>query len=160
MTALLSSVAAETQGVSMAQEVLSFNIGAECYALALTSIQEIRAFETPTRLPNQPAYNLGVINLRGTIVPLVDLRVLLGASAAATDDKTSIVVLVQDDHTVGLVVDSVCDVLDLPADAIKPSPLGTRESSCLDIEGLATVQDQMYILVKAAPFLALASALQ
>ncbi len=144
--------------VSVAQEVLSFNIGQERYALSLTEIQEIRAFEPPTRLPNQSPFQLGVLNIRGTMVPLVDLRLLLGVGTPEVNQLTSVIVLAQGEQFVGLVVDSVCDVLELPAGCIRPAPFNQAQA-IVPIKGLATVQGQMYICIEGSTFFQLAAAL-
>ena len=104
------------------REYLSFRLGAEEYGIDILKVQEIRSYEAPTRIANAPAFLRGVINLRGVIVPIVDLRVRLGCSDAQYNHFTVVIVLNVKGRVVGAVVDSVSDVLELPAEAIRPAP--------------------------------------
>ena len=104
-----------------AREYLSFRLGTEEYGIDILRVQEIRGYEQPTRLVGAPEFIRGVLNLRGVIVPIVDLRVRFGIDAGF-DTFTVTVVLNVAGRTVGAVVDSVSDVLELSADNIKPAP--------------------------------------
>ena len=125
-------------------ECLTFVLGTEQYAIHLLSVQEIRSFEQPTKIANTPDHMVGVINLRGTIVPVVDMRILLHLDQNKVN--TSVVIVVNfEDHVVGFVVDAVSDVVDIPQSTIKPSPI---KVTCSDIiEGIADVDGQMVIVV-------------
>lgn len=103
-------------------EVLSFRLGREEYGIDILRVQEIRSYEAPTRIANAPPYIKGVMNLRGVIVPIVDLRLKLACETAAYNDFTVVIVLNVRGRVVGTVVDSVSDVLELSADSIKPAP--------------------------------------
>jgi purine-binding chemotaxis protein CheW len=137
-----------------APEVLSLRIGDAAYGIDVGCVQEIRAWERPTRLAHAPACVLGVINLRGAIVPIVDPRPLLGGGAAAEARAATpvVVMLGIGRRTLGLAVDAVSDVLPLtePAAAARPptgapvhalAPLGERLLPLLDGEALLAALD-------------------
>jgi purine-binding chemotaxis protein CheW len=104
------------------REYLSFRVGDEEYGIDILRVQEIRSYEAPTRLAGAPIGLLGVTNLRGTIVPILDLRLHLGAPAARVDGNTVIIVLNVHGRVIGTVVDSVSDVVELSREQIKPAP--------------------------------------
>ena len=111
------STAASTGG-----EYLSFTLGNEHYGVDILKVQEIRGYDAVTRVPDAPDYIKGVINLRGTIVPVIDLRLKLRLDEARYDAFTVMIVLNVDDRVVGIVVDSVSDVIPLNAEQIRPKP--------------------------------------
>ncbi|HYP34257.1 MAG TPA: chemotaxis protein CheW, partial [Burkholderiaceae bacterium] len=108
-----------TQG---AREYLSFKLGAEEYGIDILKVQEIRGYENPTRIANAAHFIKGVVNLRGVIVPIVDLRLKLGCGADF-NAFTVVIVLNVKGRVIGAVVDSVSDVCELGGDMIKPAPL-------------------------------------
>jgi purine-binding chemotaxis protein CheW len=116
--------------VAAAGEYLTFRLGAEEYGIDILKVQEIRSYEAPTRIANAPAFMKGVVNLRGVIVPIVDLRLKLGCAAAEVNAFTVVIVLNVRGRVVGAVVDSVSDVLELDQDSIRPAP---EMSSAIDI---------------------------
>ena len=103
-------------------EFLTFRLGAEEYGIDILRVQEIRSYEPPTRIANAPSFIKGVVNLRGVIVPIIDLRLKLGCDTAEYNDFTVVVVLNVRGRVVGAVVDSVSDVLELGKADIKSSP--------------------------------------
>jgi len=107
---------------AMPSEFLSFRLGGEEYGIDILRVQEIRSYEAPTRIANAPHFIKGVVNLRGVIVPIVDLRLKLGCETAEYTDFTVVIVLTVRGRVIGAVVDSVSDVLALGADSIKPAP--------------------------------------
>jgi purine-binding chemotaxis protein CheW len=107
---------------AMPKEFLSFRLGGEEYGIDILRVQEIRSYEAPTRIANAPHFIKGVVNLRGVIVPIVDLRVKLACERADYNDFTVVIVLNVRKRVIGVVVDSVSDVLELGADSIKPAP--------------------------------------
>lgn len=128
------------------REYLSFRLGDEEYGIDILKVQEIRCYEAPTRIANAPAFLKGVINLRGVIVPIVDLRVKFGCTAGI-DPVTAVIVLGVRGRVVGAVVDSVCDVLELPHEAVKPAPaMGTMVETS-HLVGIASVAERMLILL-------------
>jgi len=122
-------------------EFLTFRLGTEEYGIDILKVQEIRSYEPPTRIANSPSFIKGVVNLRGVIVPIVDLRLKLGCDAAEYNGFTVVIVLNVRGRVVGAVVDSVSDVLELNRDHIKPAP---EMSSAVDtgfITGIGCVKN-------------------
>lgn len=133
------------------QQVLTFSLGDETYGVEILRVQEIRGWSPVTRIPQSPAHVLGVLNLRGSIVPIIDMRVRFSLERAEFTPLTVIIVLsvmsAQGRREFGLVVDSVSDVVDIEAGALKAPPdLGSQTRSD-HIQGLATISDRMVILL-------------
>ena len=129
-------------------EYLTFRLGAEEYGIDILKVQEIRSYEQPTRIANAPDFIKGVVNLRGVIVPIVDLRLKLGCPTAEYNSFTVVIVLNVRNRVVGAVVDSVSDVLELSKDAIRPSPeLSSASVDTSFITGIGAVSDRMLILM-------------
>jgi purine-binding chemotaxis protein CheW len=103
-------------------EWLTFKLGGEEYAIDILSVQEIRSYEKVTRLANAPAMVKGVINLRGVIVPIVDMRIRFNLEHVNYDEFTVVIVLNIGQQIVGMVIDGVSDVVKLEPDAVKPAP--------------------------------------
>jgi purine-binding chemotaxis protein CheW len=135
-------------------EFLTFRLGAEEYALDILKVQEIRNFEAATAIANAPAYVRGVVNLRGVIVPIVDLRMLLGLPQAEYTAFTVVIVLNLGDKTVGVVVDAVSDVTELGAEQIRPAPDFAGAMDTRYVLGLGTIDDRMLILADMERLLA------
>jgi len=110
------------QATAQGGEFLTFRLGAEEYGIDILRVQEIRSYEQPTRIANAPGFIKGVVNLRGVIVPIIDLRVKLGCETVEYNTFTVVVVLNVRGRVVGAVVDSVSDVLELTKEQIKPAP--------------------------------------
>ena len=122
------------------REFLAFKLGAEEYGIDILRVQEIRSYEEPTRIANAPAFIKGVVNLRGVIVPIVDLRLKFNLERVDYDSFTVVIVLNVHGRVVGAVVDSVSDVLELGADHIKPAPeLGSGVDSSF-ITGIGSIR--------------------
>jgi len=137
---------ASTDPAAHAGEYLTYRLGEEEYGVDIQKVQEIRSFENPTRIPGAPSFVKGVVNLRGAIVPIVDLRLRLECEKVEYTPFTVVIVLAVLQRVVGVVVDSVSDVLDLQADAIKPPPeLGSSSSDF--VAAIASVGDRMLMLV-------------
>ena len=130
-----------------AGEFLSFRLGAEEYGIDILSVQEIRSYEEPTRIANAPAFIKGVVNLRGVIVPVVDLRIKLGCEKVEYNGFTVVIVLNVHGRVVGAVVDSVSDVLELSSELIKPAPEMNTTVDTGFITGIASVGERMLILM-------------
>jgi purine-binding chemotaxis protein CheW len=137
-----ASKAAPTHG-----EYLTFRLGGEEYGIDILRVQEIRSYEAPTRIANAPAFLKGVVNLRGVIVPIMDLRVKLNCETAEFNAFTVVIVLNIRGRVVGAVVDSVSDVLELAGDAIKPAPSMNAQVDMSYITGIANVGERMLILM-------------
>ena len=128
-------------------EFLTFHLGAEEYGIDILKVQEIRSYEPPTRIANAPAFIKGVVNLRGVIVPIVDLRLRLGCENAEYNAITVVIVLNVKGRVVGAVVDSVSDVLELAQDTIKPAPEMASAVDASFITGIGSVGERMLILL-------------
>ena len=128
-------------------EYLSFTLGNEQYGVDILKVQEIRGYDQVTRVPDAPDYIKGVINLRGTIVPVIDLRLKLRLENASYDAFTVMIVLNVDQRVVGIVVDSVSDVIELAADQIRPTPEFGAAVDTRFINGIGTQDDRMLILL-------------
>jgi purine-binding chemotaxis protein CheW len=105
-----------------AGEFLTFKLGAEEYGIDILRVQEIRSYEAPTRIANAPDFIKGVVNLRGVIVPIIDLRIKLGCASAEYNTFTVVIVLNVRGRVIGAVCDSVSDVIELTKEQIKPAP--------------------------------------
>ena len=128
-------------------EYLTFRLGAEEYGIDILRVQEIRSYEPPTRIANAPAFLKGVVNLRGVIVPIVDLRLKLGCDTAEYNHFTVVIVLNVRGRVVGAVVDSVSDVLELAGETIRPAPAMNSTIDTSFITGIGSVADRMLILM-------------
>lgn len=128
------------------QEFLTFTLGEEEYAIDILKVQEIRGYDSVTRIANTPAFIKGVINLRGLIVPIVDMRIKFNLGEPVYNEFTVTVILNLGKRVIGAVVDSVSDVISLAAEDIHPAPeFGTFDMQYL--LGLAAVNERMLILL-------------
>lgn len=129
------------------REFLTFTLGEENYALDILAVKEIRGYEAVTKIANAPSFIKGVINLRGDIVPIVDLRIKFNLGNASYDEFTIVIVLHIRNRIVGIVVDGVSDVISLSPDQVRPPPDFGVVFNSKYLLGLATVHEQMIILV-------------
>ena len=140
------------------REGLTFRLGEEEFGVDILCVQEIRGYETPTRIAGAPPHVKGVLNLRGVIVPVVDLRACLGLDQAACDALTVIIVLNVAGQTVGAIVDAVRDVVELAAEQVKPVPMQGTSTSIEHLVGIGTIrqgeQERMLILMDIERLLA------
>lgn len=135
-------------GTQQAGEFLTFRLGGESYGIEILKVQEIRGYEQPTAIANAPAFIKGVINLRGVIVPILDLRIKFQLAQANYDEFTVVIILNVAGRVVGVVVDAVSDVLTLGGDAIRPTPeFASATFDTKYITGLGTLDEQMIILL-------------
>ncbi|HEX5393012.1 MAG TPA: chemotaxis protein CheW [Rhodocyclaceae bacterium] len=132
------------------QEFLTFTLGPEEYAIDILKVQEIRGYETPTTIANAPAFIKGVVNLRGTIVPIVDLRIKFNVGTVEYTPFTVVIILNIGGRVVGIVVDSVSDVIRLKRDQIHPAPEFAATVDTQYINGLGTLDERMLIVVDIA----------
>ncbi|QLG88091.1 chemotaxis protein CheW [Chitinibacter bivalviorum] len=129
------------------RELLVFALGKEEYGIDILKVQEIRGYDAVTSIANSPSFIKGVINLRGNIVPIVDLRIKFNIGNPTYDQFTVVIILNVAQRTLGIVVDGVSDVMTLAVDQLRSAP---EFGSALDtayILGLGTVDDRMIILV-------------
>lgn len=129
------------------KEYLSFRLGQEEYCLDILSVQEIRGYDTVTTIANTPEFIKGVINLRGNIVPIVDLRIKFNLSEARYDATTIVIILNLSRKMIGIVVDSVSDVIALPLESIREAPRFGSAINTEFISGMATIDGRMLIVV-------------
>ena len=130
-----------------AREYLTFRLDQEEYGIDILKVQEIRGYEPPTRIAHAPEFIKGVVNLRGTIVPIVDMRLKFNCSKADYNSFTVVIILNLRNRVVGIVVDSVSDVMELSAESIRPAPdiESVIDNDC--IMGLGSVGERMLILL-------------
>lgn len=137
-----SSTAATAAG-----QYLSFSLGTENYGIDILKVQEIRSYEVPTRIPNSQGDLLGVVNLRGVIVPIHDLRKRFACDKADFTPSTAIIVIDLGKRVIGVVVDAVQDVVALSEQDVRPAPDLSNSSEASHIRGLAEVGGRMLILL-------------
>lgn len=141
--ATVSKLAGETVG----QEFLIFTLGNEEYGIDILKVQEIRGYDQVTRIANTPDFIKGVTNLRGVIVPIIDLRVKFAQQGVSYDENTVVIVLNFGQRVVGIVVDGVSDVLSLTAEQIRPAPEFAVTLATEYLTGLGALGERMLILV-------------
>jgi purine-binding chemotaxis protein CheW len=153
----MQAINADTPQISNATEVrqyLSFALGEEQYGIEILRVQEIKGYSGITPIPNTPAHIRGVMNLRGTVIPVVDLRARFHLETHAYDKFTVIIVVTVGARIVGLVVDAVSDVLDIARNDIRPAPeLGHRDDTRF-ISGMVHVGEHLVVLLDIATLLA------
>jgi purine-binding chemotaxis protein CheW len=133
------------------KEYLTFRLGTEEYAIDILKVQEIRGYEIATKFATAPSFIKGVVNLRGVIVPIIDLRMKFNLASAEYDVSTVTIILNVMDRVVGAVVDSVSDVLELKGEEIRPAPEFSGSVDSGFIIGMGTVkqgdEERMLILI-------------
>ena len=147
LSATAQRPSASNAATSNAAEYLTFRLGQEEYGIDILRVQEIRSYEQPTRMAHAPAFIKGVIDLRGVIVPIVDLRLKLGCATADYTDFTVVIILNVGGIVLGAVVDAVADVVALPAEAIKPAPQFQGQVDASFVRGIATTGERMLIVM-------------
>jgi purine-binding chemotaxis protein CheW len=136
-----------TAAAAKALEFLSFTLGQEEYGIDIQKVQELRGYDAVTRIANAPEHIKGVVNLRGIIVPIIDMRIKFNLGTPTYDQFTVVIILNIASRVMGMVVDSVSDVITLMQEQIKPAP---AMGSVLDTDyliGLGTLEERMLILV-------------
>lgn len=144
-------------------EVLMFTLGGEHYGINILSVQEIRGYEQVTQIANAPEYLKGIVNLRGIIVPIVDMRIWFGQLEPTYNQNTVVIVLNLEERIIGMVVDSVSDVMALDAGQIKGPPAMGAAMEATFLLGVATVDELTVMLLsidKLMTSVALGSAIQ
>lgn len=128
-------------------EFLTFTLGDEHYGLDIMKVKEIRGYEPVTKIANAPAFIKGVLNLRGDIVPIVDLRLKFAVGDAVYNEFTIVIMLHIGERIVGIVVDAVSDVVNIAADEVKPPPEFGVAFDSQYLHGLAPINNHMIILL-------------
>lgn len=143
------AVASKTTASSTAPsaEYLTFQLGQEEYGIDILKVQEIRSYESPTRMAQAPSFIKGIIDLRGVIVPIIDLRLKLQCAKAEYTDFTVVIILSVRGTVMGVVVDAVADVVALTRDAIKPAPQFQSQLDAAFVTGIARMGERMLIMM-------------
>ena len=131
-------------------EFLSFNLGAEQYAIDILRVREIREHMPVTRIANSAPAMRGIFDLRGAIVPVFDMRIMLGMASAAAGGNPVVIILDIDGRPAGIVVDAVCQVVALEQGAVKPLPPGTTKVNDACIRGAVSLGDEMLVVLDIA----------
>ncbi len=129
------------------RELLTFTLGGEEYGIDILKVQEIRGYDAVTTIANAPEFIKGVINLRGIIVPIIDMRIKFNLGNVTYNDLTVVIILNVANRVVGIVVDGVSDVITLTAEQLKPAPEFSSTLGAQYITGLGTVDDRMIIVI-------------
>ncbi len=129
------------------REFLAFKLGTEEYGIDILRVQEIRSYEEPTRIANAPPFIKGVVNLRGVIVPIIDMRLKFNLEQSNYDSFTVVIVLNIGSRVVGMVVDAVSDVITLTPDQLRPVPEFNSTIASDHLLAIGAVEDRMLILV-------------
>ncbi|MFN7693708.1 MAG: chemotaxis protein CheW [Burkholderiales bacterium] len=146
---VVSHAAQAAGGVKPSKQFLTFRIGSEEYGMDILKVQEIRSYEAPTRIAHAPSFVKGVVNLRGVIVPIMDMRIRIGTEAQY-NAFTVVIVMNIGNRVLGMVVDSVSDVLELNSDQIKQAPeLGSSIDS-KHVTGIGKIGERILILLDIA----------
>jgi purine-binding chemotaxis protein CheW len=138
---------AESLGGTAAGEYLTFTLGDEEYGIDILKVQEIRGYDAVTKIANTPDFIKGVINLRGAVVPIVDLRIKFNLGKIEYNEFTVVIILNLDKRIVGIVVDGVSDVIALTSANIRPVPDLVSSIDTRYLSGLGNLDDRMLILV-------------
>lgn len=136
-----------TQADADTQQFLTFKLAGEEYGVGILSVQEIRGWSAVTAIPHAPAWLLGVINLRGAVVPIIDLRIKFNFAKAEYNEFTVVIILNVGARVVGIVVDGVSDVITLSSEQIKPAPSLGNNADTSHIIGFGTLDERMRILM-------------
>jgi purine-binding chemotaxis protein CheW len=129
------------------QQFLTFKLAGEEYGVGILSVQEIRGWSSVTAIPHSPAWLLGVVNLRGVVVPIIDLRIKFAFARADYNEFTVVIILNVGARVVGVVVDGVSDVITLSPEQIRPPPPLGNSTDTSHITGFGTLDDRMRILL-------------
>jgi len=136
-----------TDGAAPTTQQLTFNLAGEEYGVDILSVREIRGWSRVTRIPQTPAYVLGVLNLRGAIVPIMDLRLRFGLERETYGESTVVIIVAVAERLFGIVVDAVSDVVDIDPAAVKPVPDMGAIVDTRYLKGLATHVERMVMLL-------------
>jgi purine-binding chemotaxis protein CheW len=147
MPALEQIESSADNGGTAPLEYLAFTLGNEEYGIDIQKVQELRGYDAVTHIANAPDFIKGVVNLRGIIVPIIDMRIKFNLGTPSYDPFTVVIILNIAQHIVGMVVDSVSDVITLAAEQIRPAPELNTALGADYLIGLGTIEQRMLILV-------------
>lgn len=145
--AIADSEETGANAAGLTQQYLTFTIGDEEYGVDIMTVREVKGWSETTRLPNTPAFMRGVLNLRGVVIPIFDLRMRFGGDATQATDKHVIVILAVGERIAGVLVDTVSDILTANIDEIKEAPSSESKVDQRFVHGLIAVQERMVVLL-------------
>jgi len=134
----------------MHRELITFEVGGQVFGLDIMAIREIRAWSPTTRLPRVPHYVAGVVNLRGTVLPVIDLAARLGWEPTEPSPRHAIIVTQLGGQTCGLIVESVSDIVTIPDTTLQPPPSAANDRITNFLEGLAAIDESMVMVLNLA----------
>lgn len=149
----VTGAADSAEDESFPSKFLTFLIGSETYGLDIQHVREIIGMQKITNVPDVPDFVKGVINLRGKVIPVMDVRARFSLAERAYDHRTCIIVIHVKEWTVGLVVDTVSEVLDIAPESIEPAPRVGANSTARYLSGIGKVGDQVRLLLNAEQLL-------
>lgn len=135
-------------GQGVTQQFLSFTIGPEEYGVDIMLVREVKGWSETTRLPNTPDFMRGVLNLRGIIVPIFDLRARFTGTRTDATEKHVIIIVAVGERTAGILVDTVSDILTVPSGDIKPAPSGETTTDERFVTGLIAIEGRMVVILE------------
>lgn len=135
---------------AMAQQFLTFTVAGEEFGVDIMLVREIKGWSETTRLPNAPEFMRGVMNLRGLIIPIFDLRMRFHRGRTEATEKHVIIIMAVGTRDIGVLVDAVSDILDANADQIKPPPTADQQENSEYISGLISLDARMVVLLNVA----------
>ena len=138
---------------AMKDRYLTFRVGDEVFGIEIAYVTEIVGMQKITEVPDMPSFVRGVINLRGQVIPVIDVRARFHMDNRGYDDRTCVVVVQLNETSIGLVVDTVNEVMDIPADHVSPPPKVGQSEGGRYIKGMGKVQDQVKILLDVGKLL-------
>ena len=137
----------ETQTMIIAKQFLTFNVEERTYGIELNSIREIRGWTPTTELPNAPPFMKGVIDIRGVIIPIFDLRNRFDMGETQPDEKNVVIIVSIQEKLIGILVDAVSDILNANTDQIKKAPHVESSVENVFVEGLISIEDKMVVIL-------------
>lgn len=137
----------QVQKKHVPQQFLTFTVHQEEYGVDIMTVREIKGWSETTRLPNSPDFMRGVMNLRGLIVPIFDLRTRFSFGLTETTTKHVVIILAVGERNIGILVDTVSDILEVKQEQIKPAPAGKTQVDSAFISGLISINDRMVVLL-------------
>ncbi len=132
---------------SFVQQFLTFTVEGEEYGVDIMTVREIKGWTETTRLPNAPEFMRGVMNLRGLIIPIFDLRTRFSQRLTEATPKHVVIIMAVKERNIGILVDTVSDILDASTDQIKPAPTADTQVDAAFISGLISLEDRMVVLL-------------
>jgi len=134
----------------MHRELITFEVENQLFGIDIMAVREIRAWTPVTRLPRVPHYMAGVVNLRGTVLPVIDLAARLGWKATEPTPRHAIIVIHINGQARGMIVDSVSDIVTVSEDSLQPPPSTSTDGIVPFLEGLAAIEDRMVMVLDLA----------